>query len=1056
MEADDGDLLGLAAVPAQPLIVDDWGSKSSAQQDGPPAGDSDDNHQDLLEFNSPISTPHHASDVPEPVDLFAGFPEVGITDTIATETIQEEIVRDDTVVQQQDDLWGTFVAPTASSTAVVQQQPLDLFLGDTVSPQASTSSNATTTIDKSNNSHFDPFAVPSLTTTLSEPDPFVSMTTAIPPQPKSSSYKDTNGLDYDALHRPAAVTNTDGLLTQNNSFSQQQLQQQHQGAASPLEATMLVISQDAPMAAAVPASGSVGCQVETIGSPIVIETFNDSILIGEEQVTDQAPVTTGNDPTGRPVEISVDSVEDNSWNHGMTENGNATNLDHQVTTERTPSSLADGLTIVDEEHKSRQANGQESPDKGMSPPLELDMSRNNKEDNNEEREESTMSQDPMTVEAAVSVISLAPAVPESEDIPRENSKPESPALLESVEDVAAEKLFVLAAPTESNKVVPRISVDKAPKDDKRQEKVQPEDPDDVMTQSEPKECVAQPKSLQPSDSAHSEPMSKTNDDLQPEPISPTLVAVSPPAGGNGTSETVAPTTDAPPPAGISDVSNGVSAEPAEQSEAQNKYETPMESSNNELIATNTSLLERIEQLEKELQDSKLKVGQLQQHEANYQKDASLHVSLLDELQRNLQTQMNKRAEAENNVRRAVAAATATKEKFEKLKSDSQQKIKELEDQITNGLVVQSAMETELQAARQQSDESTKKEASMALRLNEILKENGETGNAVKYYETQVEKLTDDLETTKHILATTMGERDHLSEEVAQWKAYAESRSKQLEKSLDREKTLNKDRKRKMKEFVEAKSEEVRVAKADTLGLQTEIEQTNLTLKDLNQRYKQLHTQWVEAQTRNRELQRDITKMKMDSEKMSKVGGTLEAKLSRSAQESEDHKNKRLAAKNEVMAVLRQLEVERDVNHRLRERIKEIFTPKALSQQQSIRDLVDNLEGILQKLAVKLGRPIPPPTRNEGSMDALADESPGENLPSASDGAAAISEATMQRAINKLENETKRVSQYIQAATNTTGRLQSLVDTPSTRGCVGAFSSFLMSPHADGTSASSGY
>jgi hypothetical protein len=240
-----------------------------------------------------------------------------------------------------------------------------------------------------------------------------------------------------------------------------------------------------------------------------------------------------------------------------------------------------------------------------------------------------------------------------------------------------------------------------------------------------------------------------------------------------------------------------------------------------------------------------------------------------------------------------------------------------------------------------------------------------------------------------------------------------------------------------------------------MGLQTEIEQTNMTLKDLNQRYKQLHAQWVEAQTRNLELQRDITKMKTDTEKMSKVGGTLEAKLSRSAQESEDHKNKRLAAKNEVMAVLRQLEAERTLNHRLRERIKDIFTPKTLSQQQSIRDLVDNLEVILQKVAVKLGRPIPPPTRNEATMDAMADEG-HESVPNSGDAAAASSETSMQRALNKLENETKRVTQYIQAATNTTGRLQSLLDAPSTRGCVDVFSTFLMAPHQEERSAPSGY
>ena len=47
--------------------------------------------------------------------------------------------------------------------------------------------------------------------------------------------------------------------------------------------------------------------------------------------------------------------------------------------------------------------------------------------------------------------------------------------------------------------------------------------------------------------------------------------------------------------------------------------------------------------------------------------------------------------------------------------------------------------------------------------------------------------------------------------------------------------------------------------------------------------------------------------------MSKVGGTLEAKLSRSAIATEDHKNKRSAAKNELMSVLGQLEKRKNKN-----------------------------------------------------------------------------------------------------------------------------------------------
>merc|ERR1712161_40865 len=60
--------------------------------------------------------------------------------------------------------------------------------------------------------------------------------------------------------------------------------------------------------------------------------------------------------------------------------------------------------------------------------------------------------------------------------------------------------------------------------------------------------------------------------------------------------------------------------------------------------------------------------------------------------------------------------------------------------------------------------------------------------------------------------------------------------------------------------------EARSAKADYLSLETELYQNTHSLKELNHRYKQLHAQWVQSQTRNRELQRDMMKMKKDSER----------------------------------------------------------------------------------------------------------------------------------------------------------------------------------------------
>ena len=53
--------------------------------------------------------------------------------------------------------------------------------------------------------------------------------------------------------------------------------------------------------------------------------------------------------------------------------------------------------------------------------------------------------------------------------------------------------------------------------------------------------------------------------------------------------------------------------------------------------------------------------------------------------------------------------------------------------------------------------------------------------------------------------STTQERDQLTEELAECKEYAEKRSKQLEGALAKEKSLNDERKRKMKQFVETKT-----------------------------------------------------------------------------------------------------------------------------------------------------------------------------------------------------------------------------------------------------------
>ena len=456
--------------------------------------------------------------------------------------------------------------------------------------------------------------------------------------------------------------------------------------------------------------------------------------------------------------------------------------------------------------------------------------------------------------------------------------------------------------------------------------------------------------------------------------------------------------------------------------------------------------QRIESLENELNDAKALISKLKSRRKE-------EATMLKELQGNLDSQISKRAEAEESARLATSQTKKLTGQLDQFRKDAKSKISDLQVDLKKISKEKSDMEVEFEKIREERDEQARREASLTTRLNTLTKEKSVKTNAAEHYEDKVEYLEKEIEQYEEKVKAINANRDQLKTEVADWKEYAEKKTKQLESALKDEKKLNDERKRKMKGFVEAKTEEVRSAKADQISLQTELDQTNQSLKDLNQRYKQLHAQWVQSQTRNRELQRDMTKMKVDSEKMSKVGGTLEAKLSRSALETEDHKNKRLAAKNELMSVLAQLETEREVNSRLRETIRDTFTPKALSQQQLIQEALDDFESGLQKLATRLRRQLTPPPTN-GHFTDLSNGEPGMNgasfdheVSNDSPGKSNLSDINTTRVLAKLENETQRVSQSIVTFSTSVERMHALLEGTGSRSCVDALQDILLSNSA---------
>jgi hypothetical protein len=551
-----------------------------------------------------------------------------------------------------------------------------------------------------------------------------------------------------------------------------------------------------------------------------------------------------------------------------------------------------------------------------------------------------------------------------------------------------------------------------------------------------------------------------------------------------------------------EIENPTDTNPVETSNKPQPQETPSKTLQSSLPTQGTS--DQVEVLRKELHAAHTLIMQLQHHE-NVEEERPGDAVMV-ELQANLQKEMTRRAEAEEKARVTIAKSKRIEEEYVTFKKvskasllkmtssvDSLQanlqketsrrsearlalaKSKQIEEEYTTFKTAskanlnkmtssveiltreKNAMETEVVEIREERDEQARKEMALTTRLNAAKKKEAVKANAAEHYGDQVDQLEFAVKEYGSQVESLTAERDQLKVELGEWKEYAEKRTKQLETALNDEKKLNDERKRKMKGFVEAKTEEVRSAKADYISLQTEMDQNSHSLTELNQRYKQLHAQWVQSQTRNRELQRDSMKMKKDSEKMHKVGGSLEARLSRSAQESEDHKNKRIHARNELMSVLAQLEAERSVNSRLQESIKMTFTPKALSQQQTIHEAMDDFEGALQKLSTRIGRPLPPTFSNDSNAFSDKDSLVGgsselqdsenddtiDNDESSNQGTVTLSEINTNRAVQKLENETQRVSQNIMKFSATIERMHGLLDGGGTKNCVDVLSQMLM-------------
>ena len=458
---------------------------------------------------------------------------------------------------------------------------------------------------------------------------------------------------------------------------------------------------------------------------------------------------------------------------------------------------------------------------------------------------------------------------------------------------------------------------------------------------------------------------------------------------------------------------------------ENNISKNIEDGNSEIVA---SLQENLQYQMSAKAEAEEKVRKLESKarllEDQIQKQADEKLKL-DTIQENLQLQMNAKAEAEHKARSAYDRV----QQLEGEKEKCLQELNETQQQISESREVMVNKDRELDRVRTERDELERKVTALTTRLNAAKKLEAVKVNHVDEIEDDLKVTSDELREVKFALEQNISTKHHLEQQLRCVETVSREQIELLESSLAEEKRLNEERKQKMKEYVDKKTEELKQAKEENDSLQMELSQNNRSLVELNTRWKQIHTQWVQAQTRNRELQRDLQRTKKDSEHLHKQGDSLEMKLSRSANETEEHKNKRLAAKQELMSVLRALETEREITTKLRDQIKFSFVPKMLNQQQTLNEILNEFNAALEKLSLRLGKPLLP-LSEESDRNAIAKAT----TTNGSYNDSVFSQSNLNPIVEKLDNESQKVSNAITAVLNNVERLRALVQASGDRTC----------------------
>ena len=414
-------------------------------------------------------------------------------------------------------------------------------------------------------------------------------------------------------------------------------------------------------------------------------------------------------------------------------------------------------------------------------------------------------------------------------------------------------------------------------------------------------------------------------------------------------------------------------------------------------------------------------------------------SLLVEVQARLETEMNRRAESDSKARKlldTMKTYEARLESYEKMEDD----LEIAQANLVTAVSEKSKLELEIAKLREVKDESERKEAVLSNRLNEAKKKEANKSNTAGRLELDNEELRANLESTKTELETITKAKTKLEGTMEKLKTKAVERVKQAETALKEERELNEERKKKMKVFVETKAEELREAKESAGDMQKELQETRASLTSSREREESIQKELESARIKYREVQRDMERMKRNAEALHNMGNNLEQELEKSANETEEHKKKRISAKHELMTMMRTLEVERGVSEKLREAMKFTFAPKAQSQQQLLSECLRDFEQELDRLSLKLGKSLMPQSQTTSSEPSKIEE-PNERSDSNGSakkgrrGRASKADVDTERLVSNLEQETQHVSKGIMALVNSIERMRMLLDEDNSFNCM---------------------